>query len=87
MSDEGGGTTVTLWLPAAHGHGVGVRPAAVDGPRAQELASAACGSARAAWISSPSSATPSVSARAARGLADLPVVAHWSPGGSSGPRI
>lgn len=35
-SEEGGGTTVTLWLPAAHGHAVDTRPAAIDPPREQE---------------------------------------------------
>ena len=32
---------MTLWLPAAHGYGVEVRPAPVDAPRAPEPASAA----------------------------------------------
>jgi CheY-like chemotaxis protein len=40
-SEEGGGTTVTLWLPAAHGYGVDSRPAAADPPREQEPAGAA----------------------------------------------
>jgi CheY-like chemotaxis protein len=39
-SEEGGGTTVTLWLPAAHGYGVDSRPAAADPPREQDSAGA-----------------------------------------------
>jgi len=40
-SEEGGGTTVTLWLPATHGYGVDSRPAAADPPREQEPVGAA----------------------------------------------
>jgi signal transduction histidine kinase len=40
-SEEGGGTTVTVWLPAAHGLGGDIRAAALDTPREQEPARAA----------------------------------------------
>jgi CheY-like chemotaxis protein len=35
-SEEGGGTTVTLWLPAAHGYAVDTRQPAIDAPRDPE---------------------------------------------------
>jgi signal transduction histidine kinase len=35
-SEEGGGTTVTLWLPAAHGYAVDTRHPTIDAPRNPE---------------------------------------------------
>lgn len=36
-SEEGGGTTVTLWLPAARGYAVDTRQPAIDAPRDPEV--------------------------------------------------
>ena len=40
-SEEGGGTTVTLWLPAAHGHAMDTRQPVIEAPPKQEPGSAA----------------------------------------------